>query len=115
MSQRICIKLATTGQTICFDIPIYVLPKWFDPNPPDPIEPDNPFVLRPLPDPWIHGKDINSELSRDLRILATLHAVSATLTPSIRSRVREVLRHQVENISLPEGISVRFESDSGRM
>lgn len=113
MSDQICINLPATGERICVSIPTLVLQPW-DPNPPDPLTSRSP-AGRVLPEPWIHSSDIKKESSRDLTILATLHAVSALLSPNMREAVDESIRQQVKRLSLPDYLEVRFGEREARL
>jgi len=104
MSQRICFTLPTSGQRICVDIPLLIHP-WRDPNFPDPPDP-----LKGLhPEQWLHGVEINPQLARDVSALASMHALSASMTFSVGSKLQEAIRSQIESLRLPEGVQVHLE------
>lgn len=92
---RICLTLPSTGQQICFYIPVLIR-KWWDPNPPDPVD------RGPSPIPWIQGAEINPEVAQNLQALASIHTLTAALTEVSRALFKTSLRSKSKASSCPE-------------
>ena len=99
---RICLTLPSTGQQICFYIPVLIR-KWWDPNPPDPVD------RGPSPIPWIQGAEINPEVAQNLQALASIHTLTAALTEVSRRAVQDVVKKQIEGLQLPGGLQVHLD------
>lgn len=114
MGDRICITVPATrvreAQTWCFEIPL-LFRWWVNPNPPDPDKdgplPD-PWDWGPLPEPWLHGPGIDAKLGLSLRVLASIHALSAFLPGEASQTVRRVVRAEAKRFQLPPGLELHL-------
>jgi hypothetical protein len=102
MRDIICLRLPDGGET-CSIVPILVNN---DPFPPPPEE-----VEGPHPQPWIIARGIETELAHDMRAIATVRTVLASMSPGFGRPIQAALEESVKNVAgrLPEGVSLRTE------
>jgi hypothetical protein len=93
----VCITLPD-GTKWCFEIPLII--NYWNPNPPDP----GP--------PWLRSAiAIKREVIRDLSALATINALSASLSAGSRRAVQAMVKTQIESLKLPKGLQVEQHAD----
>jgi hypothetical protein len=90
---------------VCFYIPILVNNDLFQPRPPEEVE-------GPFPIPWIIARGIETQLAHDLRAIATVHTLVASMSPEVGRPIQTALEESVKNVagSLPEGVSLRTQT-----
>lgn len=89
------------GKQTCIEIPIYVhLPKWGE-------LPPNPrfSLIDQAPKPEPPGHEV---MAQDLRVLATLEAVSTRLSPALQKTFKDQIQKAVNKVELPQGVTINF-------
>ena len=101
MSLRICLHLPRKNgghkladDLVCFDIPVLI-----DRRPP----PENSHPVT-----WLTGHGVRPEAVRDLQVLASIQSLASQLPERPRLAMQEVVRAEVGQVQLPEGLLVHF-------
>lgn len=98
-TMKLCIEL--NNRTICFRVPLeYSLLWWLQ----------GPWItkLDPEPEPWIIDEQLNPRIAQELVVLASIMRLSGQLSPASTEILGSALRRAVEQLELPQGVSIDF-------